>query len=76
MRITSPGIESLLTVQELANRLNVPNSWVYQRARARGCRRLPSIKMGKYVRFEWTAVQAWLDDQRRENVSVESRNER
>jgi excisionase family DNA binding protein len=58
--------EDLLTVQELAHRLKVPASWVYQHTRARGRQRLPSIKMGKYLRFEWSAVQAWLGHRRRE----------
>jgi hypothetical protein len=55
--------EDLLTVQELAHRLKVPASWVYQRTRARGRQRLPSIK---YLRFEWSAVHAWLGHRRRE----------
>ncbi len=56
----------LLTVDELAAVLRVPPSWVYQRTRYRGRDRLPHIKLGKYLRFEEAAVQAWLDRQRRE----------
>ena len=56
----------LLTVDDLATLLRVPPSWVYQRTRCRGRDRLPHIKLGKYLRFEEAAVQAWLDRQRRE----------
>lgn len=54
----------LLTVEELAARLKVPRSWVYARTRQRGTAQLPYVKLGKYVRFEPEAVQAWLARQR------------
>ena len=52
--------EDLLTVEELADRLKVPSSWIYRRTRCRSRDRLPHIKIGKYLRFEEKAVQAWL----------------
>ena len=48
-------VEELITVQELAKRLKVPVSWVYQRTRL-GQEAIPHVKMGKYVRFDWAAV--------------------
>jgi excisionase family DNA binding protein len=51
----------LITVQELAKRLNVPVSWVYQRTRL-GQEAIPHVKMGKYVRFNWQEVLAFLED--------------
>jgi excisionase family DNA binding protein len=57
-------LEPLLTVQELALRLHVPASWIYERTRRRGVARLPFIRLGKYVRFEVKAVQAYLSKQR------------
>ena len=54
----------LLTVQEVADLLQVPRSWIYQRTRRRGADRLPHIKLGKYIRFEEDAVLAWLEHQR------------
>ena len=48
--------ERLLTVQEVANLLQVPASWVYERTRRRGCDQLPHLKLGKYLRFEEPAV--------------------
>ena len=62
----------LLTVDELATLFRVPPSWVYQRTRCRGRDRLPHIKLGKYLRFEEAAVQAWLDRQRREYQTFSS----
>ena len=56
----------LLTVEELADRLKVPASWIYRQTRSRGRNRLPHLKIGKYLRFEETAVQSWLARHRRE----------
>ena len=47
--------EELITVGELAKRLNVPVSWIYRRTRL-GQEAIPHVKMGKYVRFDWEAV--------------------
>lgn len=51
----------LMTVAETARVLHVPVSWVYERTRRRGRERIPHIKLGKYLRFEITAVRSWLD---------------
>ena len=45
----------LITVTELAKRLNVPVSWIYRRTRL-GQEAIPHVKMGKYVRFNWEEV--------------------
>ena len=47
----------LLTVDELAEMLQVPKSWIYDRTRDD---RIPCVRMGKYVRFEQTAIENWL----------------
>jgi hypothetical protein len=48
-----PG--DMLTPQELAELLRVPESWVFEqtrkRARSRNHNPLPMIRLGKYVRF-------------------------
>ncbi len=54
--------EPLLTVHEVAEALKVPLSWVYARTRRRGRDRLPHIKLGKYVRFDFDAVRHWLQN--------------
>ncbi len=55
------GLERLLTVEELADRLQVTPSWIYQRTRERSSARLPGIKLGKYWRFREADVLQWLD---------------
>jgi hypothetical protein len=57
----------LLTAEQLAERLCVPSTWVREktreRARVRDKDPLPLVRLGKYVRFSWPAVQAWLTRQ-------------
>ena len=45
--------ERLLDPEELAGRLKVPLSWVYEQSR-RG--KIPTIRIGKYVRFKLNEV--------------------
>ena len=56
--------EDLLTPEELAERLKVPKSWVFEqtreRAKVRNKAPLPCIRLGKYLRFSWLAVSEWL----------------
>lgn len=51
-----------LTSEQLADRLNVPPSWVRDQVRARAEDPLPHIQLGKYVRFLWGSpeLEAWL----------------
>lgn len=44
-------MKNLITVQELAEILNVQVSWIYQRT-SMGQEAIPHVKMGKYVRFD------------------------
>jgi excisionase family DNA binding protein len=53
----------LLSVDELAESLRVPKSWVYSRSRETGPDAIPRIKVGKYVRFELDKVLDWLKKQ-------------
>lgn len=54
------------TVRKLAEHLQVPNSWVYDRTRESGPDLIPHLKLGKYVRFDPASrqFQAWLKAQR------------
>jgi len=58
------GSAVLLTPGELAVRLSVPQSWIREKTRERARIRdndpLPVVRLGKYVRFSWPAVEAWL----------------
>lgn len=51
---------SYLTVNEVAQLLQVPKSWVYDRTRDG---RIPCLKVGKYVRFDRVQIDAWLREQ-------------
>lgn len=52
----------LLTVAAVAEWLNISQGWIYDHALARRRPILPSIKLGKSLRFNEEAVQAWLDE--------------
>jgi excisionase family DNA binding protein len=54
----------LLTVEDVAELLQVPVSWVYERTRLRGVDRLPGFRLGKYWRFREVELLSWLERQR------------
>lgn len=57
--------ERLLSVKEVAEILQVPPSWVYERTRRRSRERIPGIRLGKYWRFRLRDVLGWLEEQKR-----------
>ena len=62
-----PG--DILTPEELAKRLKVSKSWVYEKSRASGSygrTTLPGLRCGHYLRFDWNAVRAWLRSENRD----------
>ena len=54
--------DRLLTASEVAERLQVPESWVREQAREG---HVPNLRLGRYVRFSWPAVEAWLEECRK-----------
>jgi predicted DNA-binding transcriptional regulator AlpA len=55
--------EDILTVEELATRLKMRPSWVYEQTRRRGRKTktpMPVMRPGKFLRFSWSAVCAWM----------------
>lgn len=50
----------LMTVQQVAELLQVPVSWIYGRMRKRSLERLPAYRLGKYWRFDRNEVLAWV----------------
>lgn len=54
----------LMTVQQVAELLQVPVSWVYGRLRKRSLGKLPGYRLGKYWRFDKEEILAWLAQQR------------
>lgn len=62
---TAPRLEpgDILTPEQLAERLQVGVNWVYEKSRARGNHNrnpLPVLRCGRYLRFSWPDVCAWL----------------
>ena len=53
----------ILTLAELAERLKVSERWVYEKSRRRCLNPLPVIRIGRYLRFDWLEVSAWLRQQ-------------
>ncbi len=58
---TQPRREWLLSATEVADLLAVPVTWVREATRAG---RLPHVRLGRYVRYEWDQVLAWVRQQR------------
>lgn len=54
---------NIITPDELAERLKVPATWVYEKTRRRAGNknRLPAMRIGRYLRFSWADVSAWLE---------------
>ena len=56
--------QSLLTIEDVAELLKLPVSWVYEHTRRRSSDRIPGFRLGKYWRFRQAEVFAWLERQR------------
>ena len=54
-------MDHLLTSQELADRLNVPLSWIYERSRHESLQNLGMRRCGKYIRFSEEAVTEFIE---------------
>lgn len=55
------GGEPLIDAQTAGRLLGVPHTWVLAQARAR---RIPHHRLGHYVRFRQSDLEAWLGDTR------------
>jgi excisionase family DNA binding protein len=51
--------DALLTADEVARFLRVTRGWVYAETRAR---RIPHVRLGRYVRYRRSAVEAWVSE--------------
>jgi excisionase family DNA binding protein len=49
--------DALLTAEEVAALLQVTCSWVYAQTRRR---RIPHLRLGRYVRYRREALDAWM----------------
>lgn len=52
----------LVTIDQLAAYLNVKKSWIYDRTYRD---QIPVFRLGKLLRFDLDAIEAWLSDQAR-----------
>jgi excisionase family DNA binding protein len=60
-----PPNEPILTADQVAERLQLKPSTIYELTRRRNQRPLPALKAGKFLRFRWSEVEQWLDESRR-----------
>lgn len=56
---------TLLTADEVAQRLGVTKEWVWAQTRAG---RIPHVKLGRYCRFREESLQEWLQELEAESV--------
>jgi len=56
---------TLLTVEELAQALKVPKSWVYACTRKKRDA-IPHLRVGRYPRFDLPQVLAWLESKKKD----------
>jgi excisionase family DNA binding protein len=59
--------DHLLEAHEVAELLNVPESWVRDKSRQG---EMPCIRLGRYVRYERDALEAWIATRRRRPLGV------
>lgn len=55
-------MKEYLTAVELAQKLKVPISWIYDRTRKDGPEKIPHYKIGKYIRFSESEVLEYMRD--------------
>jgi|HubBroStandDraft_5_1064220.scaffolds.fasta_scaffold357007_2 hypothetical protein len=53
----------VLTPDDLALRLRVPKSWIMEQTRSRAVDKIPHLKLGRYVRFQWNSpdLRDWIN---------------
>jgi excisionase family DNA binding protein len=63
----TPGSDpdTLMTADDLAALLQVTPAWVYAETRKR---RIPHLRLGRYVRYRRSAIDAWIQDVERSSA--------
>jgi len=61
--------DAILTPEEVAELLKVPPTWVYEKTRQRCQNPIPCLRIGRYIRFRLSAVEAWLGQQSTERAA-------
>jgi excisionase family DNA binding protein len=62
--------DPLLVASEVAQLLRVTKAWVYAETRGK---RLPHIRLGRYVRYRASAIEAWIEEQERASIATRRR---
>ena len=52
-----PGDDPLLTAEDVAGLMRVTRGWVYAATRSNV---LPHLRLGRYVRYRKSAIDAWM----------------
>ena len=53
-------MQKLMNTEELAEKLNVPKSWIYERSRKK---EIPGmVKLGRYCLFDPDEIDSWLTE--------------
>jgi hypothetical protein len=62
-----PTSFELIESDELAQRLNLPASWIRDQVRSRATDPIPCLRFGRYVRFQWghPDLIEWLERRRK-----------
>lgn len=62
---TKVSEEPLLSVRQLAERLQVGPMWLYLRVEGFGSRgTIPHYRLGRLIRFRWSEILVWLEENR------------
>ena len=70
--VRAHNLGELLTPEEVAVRLKVEPKWVYEKQRKRCKNPIPSVPMGRYIRYDWDAVVKWLEEQARARATMKA----
>jgi predicted DNA-binding transcriptional regulator AlpA len=76
--VSTFNADEVLTVRELAKRLKVKPAWIYEKRRARefDSDPLPAIDLGRYLRFRWADIAAWLERHTTRGPGIREANRR
>ena len=62
--------EPILTIEQVAERLQLKPSTAYELTRRRSRHPLPVLRVGKFLRFRWSEIEAWLVQRELSNDAI------
>jgi excisionase family DNA binding protein len=60
--VSMQSSEPILTIEQVAERLQLRPSTVYELTRRRSRHPLPVLRVGKFLRFRWSQIEHWLNE--------------